>query len=160
MSDCCNTPQPSVAALTKNALCIECGEPGRSVPRLTVLHHVKSEKLCRVCDEEYKFCATPACSVVYFAASGELFTVSDVRELVTIKASGGVRPLCYCFGFMEGDIREEIERTGQSSVPAQIGRLIKEKMCACEIRNPSGACCLGEINRVVKRFSVAEEVGV
>ncbi len=160
MGDCCSTPKPSVAALTKNALCNECGTKGRSAARLTVLHHVKSENLSRVGNEEYKFCATPTCPVVYFAASGNLFTVSDVRELITIKASGDARPLCYCFGFTEGDIREEIERTGQSSVPAQIGRLIKEKMCACEIRNPSSACCLGEINRAVKRLSVAKEVGV
>lgn len=130
------------------------------MPRLTVLHHVKNENLARVGDGEYKFCATPTCPVVYFAVLGDPFTVSDVRELVTIKASSDARPICYCFGFTEGDIREEIERTGQSSVPAQIGRLIKEKMCACEIRNPSGACCLGEINRVVKRLSVAEEVEV
>ncbi len=60
--------------------------------RLTVLHHVKSEKLPYVGDEEYKFCATPTCPVVYFAESGNLFTVSDVRELVTIKAGGDVRP--------------------------------------------------------------------
>ncbi len=160
MSDCCSTSQPFVAALTKSALCGECGAKGRSVPRLTVLHHVKSEKLSRVGDEEYKFCATPTCPVVYFAALGDLFSVEDVRELVTVKASGDARPLCYCFGFTEGDIREGIERTGHSSVPARVGQLIKEKMCACEIRNPSGACCLGELNRTVKRLSVAEEVGV
>ncbi len=160
MDDCCSIPQPSVAALTKNAPCTECGVKGRSVPRLTVLHHVKSEKLSCVGDEEYMFCETPTCPVVYFAASGGLFSVEDVRELVTVKASGDARPLCYCFGFTEGDLREEIARTGRSSAPTQVGQLIKEKMCACEIRNPSSACCLGEINRTVKRLSVAEKVGV
>jgi hypothetical protein len=35
-------------------------------------------------------------------------------------------------------------------VPKQVSQFIKEKLCACELRNPAGACCLGEINRAVK----------
>jgi hypothetical protein len=26
-------------------------------------------------------------------------------------------------------------------------------MCACEVRNPAGVCCLGEVNRTAKRLS-------
>lgn len=137
--------------MPKNSLCNECGEKGRSVPRQTVLHHVKSEKLSRVGDDEYTFCVTPDCPVVYFAASGEMFTVSDVRELVTIKARGDERPLCYCFGFTKGDAREEITLTGRSTIPARISGFIKAGMCACEVRNPSGACCLGQVNKTVKK---------
>ncbi len=152
MSDCCSTPQPSVAALTENALCNECGEKGRSVPRLTVLHHVKSGNLPRVGDEEYMFCGTPTCPIVYFGASGKVFAISDVRELISSKESGDARPLCYCFGFTEGDARDEIARTGGSIIPARISRLTKEGMCACEVRNPSGACCLGLVNKTIKRL--------
>jgi len=76
-----------------------------------------------------------------------------MRELVTAKASGDARPLCYCFGFTEGDVRKEIDQNGESSVPKQISQFIKEKLCVCEIRNPAGACCLGEINKTVKRLA-------
>jgi hypothetical protein len=72
---------------------------------------------------------------------------------VTAKASGDARPVCYCFGFTEGFIRQEIEQTGKSTVPAQVTQFIKEKLCVCEIRNPAGACCLGEINRTVKTLA-------
>jgi hypothetical protein len=39
---------------------------------------------------------------------------------------------------------------GETTIPTQVTQFIKEKLCACEIRNPSGSCCLGEINRIVQ----------
>jgi len=27
---------------------------------------------------------------------------------------------------------------------------VKAGRCACEVKNPSGACCLGEVNKAVK----------
>lgn len=150
MGDCCSVPKQSQ---TESAsLCAECGTKGRSVERRTVLHHVKSELLARVSDDDYRFCPAPACAVVYYGTRGAVFTVNDVRELVTAKASGDVRPLCYCFGFTEGDIRKELTHNGKTKIPAQIGQFIKEKICACEIRNPSGACCLGEVNKTAQQL--------
>ncbi len=78
--------------------------------------------------------------------------IDDTRELVTSKTMGDARPLCYCFGFTEGFARREIARTGESSVSKQVSQFIKEKLCVCEIRNPSGACCLGEVNKAIKRL--------
>lgn len=106
----------------------ECGELGRAVGRQTVVHHVNG---------------------------GEAFAVDDVRELVTSKARGDERPLCYCFGFTEGDVRTEIARTGESSIPAQVTEFIKQKLCVCEFRNPAGACCLGEIEVNVSRWNLS-----
>jgi len=57
-----------------------------------------------------------------------------------------------CFGFTEGDGRKEIERTGHSWIPQTISRLIKAGMCACEVRNPAGVCCLGEVKNTVKHL--------
>ena len=149
--DCCC----SGAKITKETpqnVCSSCGQIGRVVARKTVVHHVKSEKLNEVKSGEYKFCSSENCPAVYYSASGEMFTVADVRELAAAKTKGDERPLCYCFGFTEGFARLEIERTGESSVPKQVSRFIKEKLCSCEIRNPSGVCCLGEINKTVKRL--------
>jgi len=134
---------------TPQNACGGCGEIGRVVARQTVVHHVKSEKLSSIGDAEYKFCPSENCLVVYYSTAGSIFTVEDVRELVTAKASGDSRPVCYCFGFTQGFIRQEIEQTGKSTVPAQVTQFIKEKLCVCEVRNPAGACCLGEINRTV-----------
>jgi hypothetical protein len=83
-----------------------------------------------------------------------------VRELVGAKMTGDARPICYCFGFTEGDAREEIVHTGTSNIPATVSALIKARMCACEVRNPSGACCLGEVTRTVKRLSDEHEASM
>ncbi len=150
MSECCCPPKPAPSAVAPR--CAECGTKGRGVDRRTVFHHVKSELLSQVGEDEYRFCAAPACAVVYYNAGGAVFTVNDVRDLVTAKASGDARPLCYCFGFTEGDIRREVAQTGATTVPAQIGAFIKTQLCACEIRNPSGACCLGEVNKTAQQL--------
>lgn len=150
MGDCCSVPKQSQTESV--SLCAECGTKGRSVERRTVLHHVRSELLARVSDDDYRFCPAPACTVVYYGAGEAVFTVNDVREPVTTKTSGGERPLCYCFGFTEGDIRKELTQSGKTKIPAQISRFIKEKICACEIRNPSGACCLGEVNKTAQQL--------
>ncbi|MDQ3711540.1 MAG: hypothetical protein M3388_04905 [Acidobacteriota bacterium] len=152
--DCCCSGAKMTKETPQNA-CGECGEVGRDVARKTVVHHVKSEKLSCVETDKYKFCPSSNCPVVYYSAAGRVFRVEDVRESVTAKASGENRPLCYCFGFTEGDVRREIAEKGESTVPAQISQFIKEKLCVCEIRNPAGACCLGEINRTVKNLSLA-----
>lgn len=149
--DCCSSGVKMSKEAPQND-CHGCGETGRPVSRQTVFHHVKSEKFSSVGEKEYKFCSSPECAVVYYAASGQTFTAGEVREPVTSKTIGDERPLCYCFGFTEGVLREEIARTGKSSVSEQVSRFIKEKLCKCEIRNPSGVCCLGEINKTVKRL--------
>jgi hypothetical protein len=137
--------------------CSTCRTEGRPVARQTVFHHVKHEHLDRVNGEAYRFCAEPDCAVVYYGDNGTCFTVDDLRELVTAKTTGDKRPICYCFGFTEGDARDEIARIGTTTIPTTISRLIKSGMCACEVRNPAGVCCLGEVNRTVKRLSVQQQ---
>jgi len=61
------------------------------------------------------------------------------------------QPLCYCFGESEASIRAEIEATGRSAAVERIREHIAAGRCACEIRNPRGACCLGDVTAAVKR---------
>ena len=95
--------------------------------------------------------------MVYFDENGtRVFTVGDLRIVVGIKATTDPIPVCYCFGFDESHLHEEISRTGCTTVPERISRLIRDGLCACDVRNPSGKCCLSEVNRTVKRLK--EEV--
>lgn len=149
--DCCCSGAKMTKETTQNA-CNDCGKIGRIVNRQTVVHHVKSEKLSRVKSDEYKFCSSQECPIVYYSVSGEIFTTGDVRDSVTSKTTGDDRPLCYCFGFTEGFARQEIRQTGNSSISKLVSQFIKEKLCSCEIRNPAGACCLGEMTQTVKRI--------
>ena len=88
---------------------------------------------------------------------GHSFTTDDLRVRVGVKESADPIPLCYCFGFDESHIRDEISKTGETTVPKRISTLILEGLCACESRNPSGACCLGDVNRAVKRLTGNEQ---
>ena len=161
MNDCCAVPgstEPCGIVVDRrnpdlNSRCSTCEKEGRPVGRQTVFHHVRHEQLDRVNGEAYRFCAEPNCPIVYYGDEGACFTVDDLREPVAAKIQGDPRPICYCFGFSEGDARKEIERTGQSTIPATVSGLIKAGMCACEVRNPAGVCCLGEVNQTVKRLS-------
>lgn len=60
--------------------------------------------------------------------------------------------LCYCFGFTENDIRDQIAETGITTIPDKILTLTREGLCSCATLNPSGLCCLGDVNRVVKKI--------
>lgn len=163
MSDCCTIQESGGgcepllsdknASTRTQAGCSDCGTGGLPVERQTILHHVRHEHLDRVNSEAYRFCPGPQCEVVYYGDDGTRFTKDDLRELVAAKTAGDKRPICYCFGFTEGDARQEIERTGHSTIPSTVSRLLKCGMCACEVRNPAGLCCLGEVNRTVKRIS-------
>jgi predicted HD phosphohydrolase len=63
----------------------------------------------------------------------------------------GARLVCYCFGETEATIRDEIEMTGRSRAVERVREHIVAKRCACEVRNPRGACCLGDLIAAVRR---------
>jgi len=59
-------------------------------------------------------------------------------------------PICYCFGFTRQDIWDEIRSTGKSTVAKRITAEVEAGRCACEVKNPSGKCCLGDVTRTAK----------
>ncbi|HKO99346.1 MAG TPA: hypothetical protein VJU86_20270 [Pyrinomonadaceae bacterium] len=133
--------------------CINCKGSSRAVTRKTMLLMLKPERFDEIGESHYRFCSAPDCRIVYFTeASGEAFTTEDMLVRVGLKEKADPIPLCYCFGFNEADARAEIAVTGRCTIPQRISTLIKQGMCACPARNPSGACCLGEVNRAVHRL--------
>lgn len=131
--------------------CLSCQGPSHPVTLRTMLLMLKPEFFDQVGESQYRFCASCDCRVVYFSRE-RCFTTDDLRIRVGLKEKDGLIPLCYCFGFSEQDVREEIAAEGHTTIPQRISALIKERMCACEERNPSGACCLGEVARAVKHL--------
>jgi hypothetical protein len=71
------------------------------------------------------------------------------------KEPAGERLLCYCFGETETAIRSEFLEHGRTDVIARIRAHITAQRCACDIRNPRGACCLGDVMAAVKRIEGA-----
>lgn len=99
----------------------------------------------------HRFCADPGCDVVYFAEDGRIYRTADVRVKVWQKEPLGARIVCYCFGENEADIRAEIETAGKSEAGNRVRAHIAAGRCACEVRNPRGACCLGDVAAAVRR---------
>lgn len=156
--DCCalaNDLTPGV----QTGNCARCGRKGRRVQRIT-LQSLLEVDLRMIRDVPYWFCGTPDCPVVYFSEDGkQTFTKDQVRVPVFQKETQDPIPVCYCFDFSTADIREEIERTGASTAADQISQGVKDGYCACEITNPQGSCCLGNVRQVEKesRARLAEE---
>jgi hypothetical protein len=102
----------------------------------------------------FHFCADPACDLVYFSAA-QRFRTAEIRVPVWQKEPFGARMVCYCFGENEADMRREIEATGVSAAASRVREHIAAKRCACEIRNPRGACCLGDVIAAVGRVETS-----
>jgi hypothetical protein len=164
MMNCClpdnETPAGGAESLPADAViaprsCSHCRGASRPVTRQTILLMIESALFDRVGEQNWRFCVSPECRVVYFAEEDEaVMTTSDLRVRVGLKERDDPIPLCYCFGFDEADVRAEIAQTGQCAIPQRIAALVKQGLCACETRNPSGVCCLGEVNKSVRRLSV------
>jgi Zinc binding domain len=136
--------------------CTNCKGQSRPVSRKTVLLMLKQHLLEEAMTGTYSFCSTRDCPVVYFEERGvHRFTTDDLRVPVGVKTTEDPITLCYCFGFDESHIRDQIFQTGSTNVPQRISALIREGLCACESRNPAGVCCLGEVNRAAKRLNAS-----
>jgi hypothetical protein len=131
--------------------CPQSGAIGTAVDRQTVKALLTEPALRQLMPGEYRFCADPTCDVVYFNADGMRFGTADVRVGVWHKLPFGSRPICYCFGESEVSIRAEIEANKRSMAEARIRAHIAAGRCACQLRNPRGACCLGDVSAAVKR---------
>ena len=123
----------------------------------TLKQMVKPEFLSLVDKPGFRFCRTATCGVVYFHSDGDRLEKKDVRVRVGLKESEDPAPVCYCFGFTEAMVREEIRETGRCTIPERITAEIKAGHCACEVRNPQGSCCLGNVAVVVKRILDAKD---
>jgi hypothetical protein len=113
---------------------------------------VKPEFLEEVTKPGFQFCRSAECDVVYFHPDGERLTKADVRVRVGLKETENPVPICYCFGFTEAMALKEIESSGGCTIPERITAEMKAERCACEVRNPQGSCCLGNITTVIKRL--------
>lgn len=158
MSDCCSVP---INDQRTPSQCRLCGQKGRTVRRLTIEHLLKEPALTRLADHSYYFCTTPTCAVVYFSnEANSYFYKRDVKVRVGLKETVDPVPICYCFGFTKKMVLDEIREMGYSTIPDTIRAEIKAGNCACEVKNPSGHCCLGTVMQVVLKGSNGHSQGL
>lgn len=162
--ECCSIPEAGsstceVRVVAASGACPTNGKIGKLIDNLT-LKAVLARPLTELRPVEYRFCRDADCPTVYYSTDGlQLFVESDLREQVYQKhpQEGNVF-VCYCFQHTVGEIIKDVDVTGGERVVAEINQGIKNGQCACNIRNPQGSCCLGNVNSVVKR--VQQEKGV
>ncbi|MBO9373121.1 MAG: hypothetical protein J7459_07125 [Chloroflexus sp.] len=135
----------------QSAVCPMCGMRGKAVTLQTVKAQA-AISLRRLQLQPFWFCRSAACPVVYFSpVSGQTLTVDQVRERVYQKEPGCPDVLvCYCFQYRVGDI-QLVSAAECAAVIADIKAGIAADQCACELRNPQGACCLGNVQRIAKQ---------
>lgn len=155
-SEVCELPTLSVERKPRpEAICPQCGQKGKPVQGQTV-KALLSVSLRAVLEGQYYFCRNEACSVVYFDAdSTSVFTTADVRERVYQKEPNSADvPICYCFRHTVGDIQAaSTERRTQ--ILNDINSGIQADQCACDLRNPQGSCCLGNVRALMGRLEQA-----
>ena len=148
MNDCCDSAVAEAGARA----CATCAERGAPVQLQTVKALLTEVALRRLQMTHYRFCANAACDTVYFGDAGDQFGTGDIRVPVWQKQPGDGRLLCYCFGETESGIRRELLEHGRTEAVARIREHIAAQRCACDVRNPRGACCLGDVMAAAKRI--------
>lgn len=150
MTDCCSGAS-AASGFEKTGACPSCHHPGKPVARSTVEALVTPEFRHGLNGVAYAFCETQTCPVVYYSDDGARVPKQQLRVRVGIKETDDPIPVCYCFGVTERMIREEIEQTGRSTASARIRAEVRAGNCRCEVENPSGRCCLGEVVQAEKQ---------
>lgn len=149
---CCDTQGEPSGDLP----CPSCGEPGHEVPAETPGALVRPSAAGQVvAGVRYRLCATPGCEVAYYpetTGAAAPIAVGALRVPVGQKGMGEPRPLCYCFGLSEADIRARAA-SGSEPVSAMVERRMKDPGCACATENPSGRCCLADLRAAEGRLA-------
>jgi hypothetical protein len=140
---------PSSAEGNAPEKCPHCDAKGKKVERITLMVLLTPAARGRLNHEGYRFCSSPDCDVVYFGGH-DPFTRADLNVRVGQKETDASRHVCYCFNHTVQSIIDEIESTGRSTAVESIMAEIKAKRCACEVTNPQGTCCLGNVGQAVK----------
>lgn len=147
---CCTVPAEPAAP----ASCPASGYEGKQVDWTTVAALTTGSVPAK---QEFRLCREPDCEVVYYGSAGTVLTMSDLNVQPGFKnASDGL--VCYCFLHRKSEIANQLAKTGKTDVFDSIKREVEAGSCACEVRNPSGKCCLGEVQEAIR--SLEKEVGV
>jgi hypothetical protein len=141
---------------TDQYICPSCGTRSPSVTVVTLYHLLKPFVAREIKpDQTYGVCQTRSCPVMYFSSDhAQFWKVSDIRTTVGFKQAEDEppHPVCYCFGYTEEKIAGEIDENGESTVVDWITERVQADECACEYKNPTGQCCLGNVRRIVNRI--------
>lgn len=150
MSENCGCPGRGGQPAYQRSACPKCGRPGKGVPPTTIRAHAITPPDPA---DGFAFCETPDCPVVYYGP--QIIPTTGVRTRVGVKVTEHPKPVCYCFSFTEQDIIGDVLACGRCTIRDFIVEKVRLGECACEIKNPSGRCCLGNVGQAARKAAQA-----
>lgn len=151
--DCCGSGATRNNEKSGGTGCPNCGVEGQKVKNITVRSMVLDNLIESVGDQDFFFCRTSDCPVVYFEnTSGRRFDKQDVKVKVWLKETEDPIPVCYCSEVTEKEILDEILENG---CPSSLEEIQKRTGAGrggnCLTRNPSGRCCHPAVKAVIQK---------
>lgn len=148
---CCSEPASSTRPGQR---CPHDQSQGKPVKLITLKSLLMPQALERLDSQNfYRFCSSASCPIVYFSAEVDTFATDDLKVPVFQKNPGQEVPVCYCFGWTRQRIQQNFEQQEQTSAIAAITAHIRAGRCGCEVNNPQGSCCLGNVRRIVQELN-------
>jgi len=145
MDSCCQT---SIENLIVPTQCPTCHQKGKIVQLITIKSLLQPIALETINPEmTYAFCANSSCDVVYFS-NEQIFGKDMLKVSVFQKDDARDVPVCYCFGWTRERL---VQAVHENEHPIDhIRQQIQANRCGCEVNNPQGACCLGNVTTFIR----------
>lgn len=145
MDECCAVPSTSKV---NTLLCPECHQRGKGVELITLKALLIPSALEMINSRSsYAFCSNHSCPVVYFS-DNQTFRKQDVKVRVFQKDDRLDVPVCYCFGWTRQRLGDAVQQ--QQQPIKYISEQVQANRCGCEVNNPQGSCCLGNVSAYVR----------
>ena len=152
MEDCCSNQKTIKVDYDGN--CPSCKNKAKNVKLITLKSLLRPSALETLnAKENHYFCSTEDCEVVYFDTSKKKYIVSDVKVAVYQKNDSVTTPICYCFDWTKEKIKQYVQKGITPNPVEHIRKNIKENRCGCEVNNPQGSCCLGNVTKFTNQLS-------
>ncbi len=144
MSKCCSNS--SHFALSQ--ACPGCGQECKNVETRTLYHQIKYPENIKIKSDRYFFCPHKHCVVGYFSSAGSVIPKNHFRTQNEINNDR----LCFCFGIDAMQYQAALKNQLSEVIKRFVIDKTQSGVCACEIRNPSGQCCLAHFKQLEKQY--------
>lgn len=152
MADCCNNSKE--IKIESVLECPSCQHKAKSVKLNTIKSMLKPSSLETLnAKENHYFCSSEGCDIVYFDTLKKAYLVSDIKVAIHQKDKSSTTPICYCFDWTKEKISEHVKNGNANKPVEHISQNIKENRCGCEVNNPQGSCCLGNVTAFINGLS-------
>jgi len=152
MGDCC--VNPSELEIVNNGFCPSCKSKSRNIKVITLKSLLKPSALETLNGQiTHYFCSSKDCDVVYFDINNKKYHVTEIKVAVYQKEDSSTTPICYCFDWTKEKIEKYINQELTPKPIEHIRENVKEYRCGCEVNNPQGSCCLGNVTKYIKSLS-------